>query len=179
LATGISSASDPPSRWRDRGNGERELPIVTLKSLKQLNRTQLEQLYAGADVGTPPVGFVRGEVLLLTEIALPRYNKAITRVIWRGKHFNEQGDFINQWTGFRAVESRGYIDNSFFDGRPSLILEYRDEIPFFGNMRDEAREVGPDLYLSFVYERTPPFKMRGIIGLELNQTKGKKAFVKN
>ena len=146
-----------------RGGGGGEVVVDSLDSLKRLNREQLESLYSQGELGELPVGFVKGEVLVLTEMALPRANRNTTKLIWRGKHFNDEGAFMNQFTGFRAVHSRAYVDNSFFDNKPSHILEYPTNIPFFGNMRDELRQVGPDLYLSVVFERSPPNKFLSLI----------------
>jgi hypothetical protein len=123
-------------------------------------------LYLWARPGSRPVGYVRGAVLRLDTKLLPRLQIGFTRVIWRGKYFSEER-FVNQWTGFRAIDSQVQEGPSYVDGRPCMILEYPPGTPFFGRMRDEVRQVGPNVYLSMVFEKTNPPRYRGIIGLEV------------
>jgi hypothetical protein len=146
--------------------------ITRLEDLKRMSCDELQQIYAGAACpGSQPVGFARGEILFLVNMRRPEANKRKANLVWKGKHFNEQGEFINQWVGGRAVRSHVYTAPSWFDNRPSLILEYPEKVPYFGKMRDELREVGPGVYLSVVYDRTSPPVFRGVIGLELTPTK--------
>ncbi len=148
--------------------------ITTLKQLQRLSEHELEQLYAQADAAPFPVGFVRGQVLTLSG-PLPKVGARLSGLVWKGKHFDENGRFINQWAGFRAFASHAAYGASWSDGRPCLVLEYPEGTPLFGNMRDEVRELGQGLYLSRVYERSPRPRFRGFIGLELQPAKGRKS----
>lgn len=143
-------------------------PIVAscLADLKQLCPKKLEELYAGAIVGCQPVGFFRGEILHLCNTSMPCLKTKMANNVWKGKHFCEDGGFINQWAHIRAIRSHVQTGCSYYDGKPSLILEYPEKTPYFGKMRDEAREIAPGLYLAMVYERGCCPKFRGFIGLE-------------
>jgi hypothetical protein len=139
--------------------------------LRCLSCSQLEELYAQAPAAPIPVGFVRGRVLVLSGYRFPRANKKITSLIWKGKCFEEDGTFINQWAGFRAVRSEATVGPSYYDGKPSLVLEYPAWVPYFGKMRDEVREIAPGLYLCMAFEHGDCPKFRAFIGLQLEPEK--------
>lgn len=147
-------------------------PPTCLDDLKRLNVGQLEQLYAGGEAALP-VGFVRGAVLHLGDTALPRFKMRLVGLVWKGKHFDERAGFINQWLCFRAVKSQACLGSSYYDGKLSVILAYPEGTPYFGNMRDEVRLIGPGLYLAMVFESTAPHKFRGFIGLEAEAARGR------
>jgi hypothetical protein len=151
--------------------GHQEAGITSLKQMQRLSERELECLYAQADAAPLPVGFVRGQVLFLSGRPLPRVGARVSGLVWKGKHFDEQGWFINQWTGFRAIASHATYGASWYDGRPCLVLQYPEGTALLGNMRDEVREIGPGVYLARVYERSPPRRFRGFIGLELEPPK--------
>ena len=141
--------------------------VATLADLRRLNADQLQQLYASACPGAQPVGFARGQVLCRANTRMPRMKTRLSNFIWKGKHFNEHGEFINQWIAFHAFHSQVAVGPSFYDGRPCLVLEYPENTPYFGKMRDEAREVAPGVYLAMVFDRNPPYTFQGFIGFEL------------
>src|SRR5439155_16456579 len=122
--------------------------ITSLQSLQRLSEPQLEQLYACAEAAPLPVGFVRGRVLVLTGTPLPKAAARLFGLVWKGKYFDACGNFVNQWLGFRAIRSHAAYGASWYDGRPSLVLEYPEGTPLFANTRDEVREIAPGLYLS-------------------------------
>jgi hypothetical protein len=143
--------------------------IASLMQLQRLNTHQLEQLFALGEVPPLPVEYVRGQVLFLSE-SLPRVGAWASGLVWKGKHIDADGGFINQWLGFRALHSHVAYGPSCYDGRPSLVLEYPAGTPLFANMRDEVREIAPGLYLSRVYQRHP-CRFRGYLGLQLEPEK--------
>jgi hypothetical protein len=149
--------------------------ITTLKQLQQLSEQQLEQLFAQAEAAPIPVGFSRGQVLVLTRKPFPKLGAWAAGLVWKGKHFDENGKFINQWLGFRALHSHAMEGPSWYDGRPCLVLEYPPGTPLFANMRDELREIGPGLYLARAYQRTPHPLFRGFIAMQLQPEKGRHA----
>lgn len=149
--------------------------ITTLQQLRQLSEPQLEQLFGQACAAPVPVGFSRGQVLVLTGRPFPKAGAWAAGLVWKGKHFDEDGRFINQWLGFRALQSHAVEGPSWYDGRPCLVLEYPPGTPLFANMRDEAREIAPGLYLARAYKRSPHPQFRGYIGMQLEPEKGRDA----
>src|SRR4051794_6045224 len=72
-------------------------PLGKIDDLKRLCPAQLEQLFGVAEVGALPVGFVRGEVLYLRDVRHPQLRAWTQNLVWKGKHFDEAGCFVNQW----------------------------------------------------------------------------------
>jgi hypothetical protein len=138
---------------------------LTLGCLKKMSACELERLFEEAPAGDIPVGDVRGHVLLMTSARMPRLQARLASSIWKGKHFEEDGAFINQWPGFQALRSHSEPGTSWHDGKPCIVIEYPPQTPVFGNNRDEIRTVAPGLYLARLYERCPCPKFRGYFAL--------------
>ena len=143
-----------------------EKPVLTLESLKYMNARELEQLFAEGEAAPVPAGFSRGQLLVLCGYRFPRMSIQMAGLVWKGKHFTCEGHFINQWVGFRALHSQGYMGPSVFDGKPCVVLEYPPGTPLFENARDEARQIGPCLFLCRVVERYPHPRLRGFIAMQ-------------
>jgi hypothetical protein len=141
--------------------------VVTLQTLKGMAPSELDELFTIAPGCDLPVGFARGHILHLCDTRCPRAKARMANIVWRGKRFDCDGDFTNQWLGFRALGSTASVAPSWFDGKPAIIMEYEPGTPVFGNMRDEIREVGWGLYLGRFYERCPCPKFRGYFALEI------------
>jgi hypothetical protein len=176
LTAGAAPADEPIVIVEEvpAGPAQAEEHLTSLKQLQRLNQHQLEQLFAAAEAPSIPVGFNRGQVLMLTGRAFPRTGAWVAGLVWKGKHFDEDGHFINQWLGFRALQSQAGLAPSWYDGRPCLVMQYPPGTPLFGNMRDEFREVGPGLYLGRAYERSPEPRFRGYIGMQCDAKKDRR-----
>ncbi len=123
--------------------------------LKRMNVCELDRLFEQASVSGIPVGYMRGHVLLLTDAKHPRLKAAFAGSAWKGKHFDCNGDFINQWPGFKAVSGHAELGPSWHDGRPCIVASYPPNAKIFGNTRDELREVAPGLFLGRLYDVCP------------------------
>ena len=119
----------------------------------------------------PSAGFARGHVLMMANTPFPKLKVRIGNRTWKGKHFEEDGEFINQFSGFKALESKAVLGESWFDGQPCIIMEYPPKTPLFGNLRDEIRQIGPGFYLGRIHERCPCPKFRGYFTLTEQCTK--------
>jgi hypothetical protein len=138
-----------------------------LRDLKHVGLSQLEDLFTAAQCGGPPVGYCRGRVLYLFDTRHPRVHARMTGCVWKGKCFDEDGSFINQWCGFQALHSQADEGCSWLDGGPCVVLQYPPGTPLFANMRDEVREIAPGLYLGLMWERYPSPRMRGYFAMEV------------
>jgi hypothetical protein len=130
-----------------------EVPCVD--ALKGLDMCQLNAIFADGEVVAPPVGYARGTILVFSDCyyRCPRLSACFSGAVWKGKHFDACGGYVNQFLGVRAISSTVRSGPSWFDGKPCVILDYPDGTPIFGDMRDEVRRVGPDVYLARVYNR--------------------------
>jgi hypothetical protein len=153
------------ARARD-GRAEPQ-PILSLNQLQHLSPCDLEQLYARADIGTLPTSCTRGRVLHLADTRLPRLKACAFNLAWKGKCFECDGSFVNRWPGFTALSSHAEPGASWYDGRPTLVMEYAPGTPLFANLHDEIREVAPGLYLGRLYERCPCPRFVGFFALEV------------
>jgi hypothetical protein len=140
--------------------------ILSLKQLEHLSPGELEQIYARAEMGPLPTGCTRGQVLCLANTRLPRLKTCAFNLAWKGKCFEPDGSFVNRWPGFKALSSRAENGASWYDGRPSLVMEYAPGTPLFANLHDEIREIAPGLYLGRLYERCPCPRFVGFFALE-------------
>ncbi len=139
---------------------------LTLAQLKKLNEHELARLFDNAPSGPVPLGYARGESLLMTSARMPRLQARFASSVWKGKHFEENGDFINQWIAFQALRGHAQTGTSWHDEKPCIVIEYPPNTPIFGNTRDELREVAPGLYLARLYERCPCPRLKGYFAIQ-------------
>ena len=133
------------------------VPITSIDQLYQMDPSSLESLYQGSTATSAPAGKVKGRVLLFSGTRLARPASKVARLMWQGKIFkNEQAMAVNRFFGIRVIKGRLYQGQSWFDGRPALILDYQGTSLLYRSYRDEIREVGPGIYLGLMYSRTQP-----------------------
>jgi hypothetical protein len=136
--------------------------------LRKLDPCDLLRMYGCADVGRFPVGYMRGGLLVMTDFPCPRLSVALSGLAWKGKHVGCDGTFINQFTGVRAIGSQAFIGPSWYDGKPTIVMQYPPKTPLFGNIRDEFREISPGLYLGLIFERCPCPRHLGYMYLQID-----------
>ena len=140
---------------------------LTLDHLKKLSECELTRLFEQGTVNQIPVGYAKGRVLLMTDAKLPRLKARMASSFWKGKHFDDDGGFINQFVGFQALRSKAELGTSWHDGKPCIVIEYPSNTPLFGNNRDELREIAPGLYLARLYERCPCPRSIGYFAIQI------------
>lgn len=138
-------------------------PILTIKELVRMSPSQLEQLYRQGSVPAVPSGRVNGRAILYPGTKLAAPASSVARFMWQGKVFcPQESTAVNRFFGIRAIRGNLYYAESWYDGNPALILDYKDTSKIYAANRDEIREVAPGLFLGLMYERTQPqptFKM--------------------
>src|SRR5581483_126323 len=97
-------------------------PCVTLRQLQQMSPCDLEQLFAHADLGEPPLGCLRGYVLVMTGKHCPYASARMANLAWKGKCFAPDGGIVNRWPCCKAIRSCAAPGASWYDGRPSLVI---------------------------------------------------------
>jgi hypothetical protein len=158
------------------GKGEpifvEEGPPLTLDQLQKMSIEELTAIFTQAELYGPFAGVARGRLLTLTDPKRPRLKVRMANSVWRGKAAEEDGHFINRWIGgVRWIGSEYVIGPSWIDGKPAVIMEYPPGTPLFANMHDELREICPGLFMGPIFERFPCPKLRGFIGLQLEEGK--------
>jgi hypothetical protein len=127
---------------------------LTLAALTRMCPEELEQLYHAAPPGKVVAGFARGKPIYPPSTRHAGFRSKLTGLVWRGKVFDAcDGTLINQWLGYKAIVARVYYGESWFDGQPSIIMDYSDTSRVWADVRDEIREVAPGLFLGLMYVR--------------------------
>jgi hypothetical protein len=147
-----------------------EAPPLTMKCLLGMDRCALEALYCQAPAAPMLDGCYTGLAIRKPGSKLAKTNAAVTGLIWKGKKFcAASGSLINLWgLGVEAVEAQVCPGESWVDGKPALIMDYRGSSPIiWRNVRDELREIAPGLYLGvMVHDRTTGIKVGEFFALE-------------
>jgi hypothetical protein len=135
--------------------------------LTKLSQCELDRLFEHAPPGNIPHGYARGQCLYMSDAKLPKLRARFASTAWKGKHFEDDGEFINQWPGFTALRGKSSLGVSVHDGKPALVLDYPANTPLFGNTRDELREIAPGLYLARLYEKCPCSRFLGYFAIQV------------
>jgi len=147
----LAAAFHSDARGREPAGG------LDLASLRRMSEAELQALYRQGSVAGLPAGRVRGTVLPAPGT---RRNAAMSvgaRLIWQGKIVEEGGEIaVNRFFGVPSIRGRLYQGESWFDGGPSLILDYAGTSRVYARNRDEIRLIGPGLYLGMMHTRTEP-----------------------
>jgi hypothetical protein len=124
-------------------------------SLLRLNRAQLDVLFSRSNAGPVPAGTARGTALIASGTPLAEPIARLVRLFaWQGKTFDAASrTLMNRVTpaGLPAVRARVYEDASWHDGRPCIVLDYSTTSSVARYIRDEIRQIGPNLYLGKVF----------------------------
>lgn len=130
---------------------------LAVKDLLGMSGSELDELFRRSPPGEIPVGDAEGTVLLAEGPAASGLTARIARrIAWQGKVFNPQtGDLKNKVGpfGLRLFRAKVYKEPSWFDGQETIVLDYSKTSFLTKTVRDEIREVAPQLYLGLVFQR--------------------------
>ncbi|MGB8910466.1 MAG: hypothetical protein WCC84_17110 [Candidatus Cybelea sp.] len=120
-----------------------------------MSRQQLDDLFASNPAGPIPNGEAHGTAIIAPGTVFSRpIAEAINLFCWKGKVFNEPlGVLVNRITpfGIDAIVAEVYVAPSWLDGKDCIVLDYSKTSFVAERVRDEIREVAPNLYLGLVY----------------------------
>jgi hypothetical protein len=148
-------------------------PITCVDQLRGKTVAELQSIFA-CGLCSCPLGYGRGEVLLLANTRHGKMKARMANRVWKGKVFEEDGRFTNQWARRQALDSCYAPGPSWYDGMPCVIMEYPSDTPLFANSHDELRQVGPNVWLGMFYERDSK-TLRGFFALECAPEKRKRS----
>lgn len=133
---------------------------MTAEDLLEMTKEELDQLFSKCPAGKIPDGDTNGTAIIASGT---KFSSAIAKFVshfaWQGKVFKPdkkdptRSTLRNKLTllGFEAIVAQVYKDTSLFDGKECIVLDYSDTSTVAGWIRDELRQVQPDLYLGKVY----------------------------
>lgn len=120
-----------------------------------LSPTQLDELFASNPAGDIPTGRGTGTVLVFAGSRATKPLAAVTRVLfWQGKVFRpESHDLKNLLSplSLPGIRAEVYQGESWYDGRPCIVLDYSASSKVARQIRDEIRQIGPNQYLGMVF----------------------------
>ena len=126
-----------------------------IEQVIKMSQAELDELFSWGEVGEIPNGEAKGTAIIAPGTA---YNNAIAQAInffaWQGKIFDaESGTLKNEISpfGFRAIIAKVYKDDSWFDQKPCIVLDYSDTSTVAQRIRDEIRKIADKQYLGKVY----------------------------
>lgn len=134
---------------------ENALPQLSLTRLANANEDTLNNIYKNASAGSIPEGDTTGKAIFLPGTKAGDFISKIGDDLWSGKVFADNGDLVNKIAGHNFIHANVQKGQSWFDGKESIIIDYKGRSPVAGFIRDEIREVNPGLYLGKMYARLP------------------------
>jgi len=124
-------------------------------TLLAMSTAQLDQLFGGAPPGQIPNGEAQGTALIDPGTTkAPEIAKLVNHFAWQGKVFDAaNGTLVNHITvfGFKAILAKVYPGQSLIDKKPCIVLDYSQTSIVAHWVRDEIRNIAPNVYLGPVY----------------------------
>lgn len=132
--------------------------LYTTQELLGMSSVQLDEVYSNGTIDNTPTTDTCGTAVFAP--GLTGLNNVLAFMaggVWQGKTFNSDGTrLLNKvGLGWQTFEAEVYKGQSWFDGAESIIIDYSRTSVAVGYIRDEIREVSPNLYLGRAYLRTP------------------------
>jgi hypothetical protein len=128
--------------------------VIGPVDLPRMSQDELDALFSRSAAGPTPSGIGDGIAIVAPGTPVAAALVPLIRLAWQGKIFYpEQADLLNRVGpfGLLVARARVYRDASWMDGREAIVLDYSVGSLPFRAIRDEIREVAPDLYLGVVY----------------------------
>lgn len=138
---------------------QRETGVSPVKQWLTLSRDDLDALYKKAKPGSIPQGDTRGTAILAGG-PFPRLFAGLARMLaWQGKVFDlfspsyNNGVVVNKVSplGLNLIVAKTYRDQSWMDGKETIVIDYGSTSLLARPIRDEIREVEPGVYLGKVW----------------------------
>jgi len=123
--------------------------------LLKMSSSDLDALFTASEPGPIPNGESNGTAIIAPGTA---YSAEIAAMVnyfaWQGKVFDASAGLLRNRlgpTGFNAIIAKVYVDTSWVDGKPCIVLDYSQTSAVAHWIRDEIRMIQPGTYLGVVY----------------------------
>jgi hypothetical protein len=130
-------------------------PTLSVAQLQEMNQSELDSLFRNSPAGPIPNGEADGIAIVAPDFEISELcAKVINLLVWKGKVFDAaSGQLRNRVSplGIKAVIADVYRGASWFDGKECIVLDYSKTSLIAHWVRDEIREVSPNLYLGIVF----------------------------
>jgi hypothetical protein len=123
--------------------------------LMAMSQQELDDLFTRSPAGPIPDGPAKGTAIIAPGT---RFSDEIAQIInhfaWQGKTFDgPRGVLTNKISvlGFNAIVAEVYKGESWLDHKECIVLDYSKTSLIARRVRDEIRQVAPNIYLGKVY----------------------------
>ena len=123
--------------------------------LMAMSQQELDDLFTKSPAGPIPDGPAKGTAIIAPGT---RFSDEIAQIInhfaWQGKTFDGPGGVLTNKIsvlGFNAIVAKVYKGESWLDHKECIVLDYSKTSLIAKRVRDEIRQVAPNLYLGKVY----------------------------
>jgi len=128
---------------------------ITPAQLLKMSQAELEDLFKASPAGPIPDGEAKGTAIIAPRTSIsPEIAEFINLFAWKGKTFDgKRGVLSNRILPFalNAIIAEVYKDKSWLDGQECIVLDYSKTSLVAHWIRDEIRQIGPNMYLGKVY----------------------------
>lgn len=128
---------------------------VTVGQLLDMSQSELDELFRTSPAGPIPEGEAAGTAIVKPGTALADVAARVVQALaWQGKVFDPETQTLRNRVspaGVAQIEARVYREASWFDEKECVVLDYSDTSFVAQSVRDEIREVAPQLYLGIVF----------------------------
>ncbi len=128
---------------------------LDVAQLLAMSQAQLDDLFTKSSAGPIPDGPAKGTAIIAPGTV---YTKEIAELInlfaWQGKTFDAKRSVLTNKIsilGFNAIIAEIYKAESWLDKKECIVLDYSKTSTVAHWIRDEIRQIGPNLYLGKVY----------------------------
>jgi hypothetical protein len=127
----------------------------TVSELLKMSQEKLDELFTESPVGEIPDGEAKGTAIIAPGTSFSdEIAEFISHFAWQGKTFDKQKGVLRNRIlpfGLNAIIAKVYKAPSWLDGKECIVLDYSDTSLLAHWIRDEIREIAPNLYLGKVY----------------------------
>jgi hypothetical protein len=128
---------------------------IDVPTLLAMSQPDLDALFSASPAGPIPDGEAKGTAIIAPGTAFsPEIAGAINLFAWQGKEFDAAKGFLRNHIlpfGLKAIVAKVYEGESWFDGKPCIVLDYSETSILASRIRDEIRQIGPNFYLGNVF----------------------------
>ncbi len=141
--------------------------LLDSNALKSMSQADLDDLFLRSPAGPTPEGEADGTVLFDPGSPIEDIVARVAhQLFWKGKMFDPKNGELRNLVlpaGIPAVAAQVYRAPSWIDGKECIVLDYSKTSIVAHSIRDEIREVAPNLYLGVVF-----WKRRKILNFALD-----------
>jgi len=128
---------------------------ITVSELLKMSQEKLDEMFTDSPVGEIPDGEAKGTAIIAPGTSFSdEIAEFISHFAWQGKTFDKQKGVLRNRIlpfGLNAIIANVYKAPSWLDGKECIVLDYSDTSLLAHWIRDEIREIAPNLYLGKVY----------------------------